>query len=82
MRNSRIEVRPIAGALGAEIGGVTIGGDLDDGVIAEIRQALNAHGVIFFRDQQFDAEQHKVFARRFGAIFVHPNYRGTTTRSS
>jgi taurine dioxygenase len=76
MRNSRIEVRPIAGALGAEIAGVTIGGDLDDGVIAEIRQALNAHGAIFFRDQQFDAEQHKAFARRFGEIFVHPNYRG------
>jgi taurine dioxygenase len=76
MRNSRIEVRPIAGALGAEIGGVAIGGDLDDGAIAEIRKALNAHGVIFFRDQHFDAEQHKAFARRFGEIFVHPNYRG------
>jgi len=23
-----------------------------------------------------DAEQHKAFARRFGDIFVHPNYRG------
>ena len=31
---------------------------------------------MFFRDQEFDAEQHKAFARRFGEIFVHPNYRG------
>ena len=32
--------------------------------------------MVFFRDQEFDAEQHKAFARRFGEIFVHPNYRG------
>ena len=31
---------------------------------------------MFFRDQEFDAEQHKAFARRFGEIFVHPNYKG------
>ena len=76
MRNSRIDVRPIAGACGAEIHGADIADDLDDDVISEIRQALNQHGVIFFRDQDFDAEQHKAFARRFGDIFVHPNYRG------
>jgi taurine dioxygenase len=76
MRNSRIDVRPIAGACGAEIHGAAIGDELDDGVIAEIRQALNQHGVIFFRDQEFDAEQQKAFARRFGTIFVHPNYKG------
>ena len=76
MRNSRIEVKPIAGALGAEIYGADIADDLDDDVIAQIRQALNEHCVIFFRDQHFDAEQHKAFARRFGDIFVHPNYQG------
>ncbi len=76
MRNSRIEVRPIAGACGAQIAGIKIGDDLDDAAIADIRRALNEHGVVFFRDQEFDAEQHKSFARRFGEIFVHPNYRG------
>ena len=76
MRNSRIDIRPIAGACGAEIHGAAIAGDLDDGVIAEIRQALNQHCVIFFRDQDFDPAQHKAFARRFGEIFVHPNYQG------
>jgi taurine dioxygenase len=76
MRNSRIEVHPIAGACGAEIDGVRIGDDLDDATIGEIRDALNRHCVIFFRDQEFDAERHKAFARRFGEIFVHPNYRG------
>jgi taurine dioxygenase len=76
MRNSRIEARPITGALGAEIFGADIADDLDDDVIAQIRLALNEYGVIFFRNQAFDAEQHKAFARRFGEIFVHPNYRG------
>ncbi|MCB1740941.1 MAG: TauD/TfdA family dioxygenase [Gammaproteobacteria bacterium] len=70
----RITVSPIAGALGAEIGGVDVGAPLDDQTVAEIRNALLEHLVIFFRDQQIDVEQHKTFTRRFGRIFVHPNY--------
>src|SRR2546425_6523025 len=73
---TRLDVQPIAGALGAEVSGVDLGAELDDGTIAEIRRALLAHCVIFFRDQDFDAEQHKRLARRFGEIFVHPNYAG------
>ncbi|HEY3100640.1 MAG TPA: TauD/TfdA family dioxygenase, partial [Methylomirabilota bacterium] len=71
---TRLDVQPTAGALGAEISGVDLGADLDDATIAEIRRALLEHCVIFFRDQEFDAEQHKRLARRFGQIFVHPNY--------
>jgi taurine dioxygenase len=76
MRNSRVDVRPIAGALGAEILGVNIADDLDAPTIAEIRDALNQYCVVFFRDQELDAERHKAFARRFGDIFIHPNYQG------
>src|SRR5262249_16896848 len=32
--------------------------------------------VVFFRNQKLDAERHKAFTRRFGSIFVHPNYKG------
>ena len=78
MRNRHIDVQPIAGALGAEIFGVDVSRHLDDAVIAEIRQALLDHGVIFFRDQTLDVEQHKAFTRRFGELFVHPNYKGLT----
>lgn len=78
MRNSHIEVMPIAGALGAEIGGVNVAEDLDDAVIREIRQALLDHGVIFFREQNLSRERHKAFTRRFGEIFIHPNYNGVT----
>lgn len=76
MRNSRIDIRPVAGALGAELSGISIGDDLDDATIAEIRQALNQYCVVFFRDQQLDAVRHKAFARRFGDLFIHPNYQG------
>jgi taurine dioxygenase len=77
LRNSRISVHPIAGAVGAEIAGVDVAAELDEGVIGEIRAALNAHGVVFFRDQQLDTDRHKAFARRFGKIFIHPNFKGT-----
>ena len=73
---SALEVGPISGALGAEVSGVDLG-RLDDAGVAGVRRALLDHGVIFFRNQSFDAEQHKALARRFGDIFVHPNYAGT-----
>jgi taurine dioxygenase len=72
-----IEVRPLTGALGAEVHGPDLSAHLDDTMVAAIRQALLDHCVIFFRDQRFDADQHKALARRFGEIFIHPNYKGT-----
>ena len=72
-----IEVRPLTGALGAEVHGPDLSAELDDATVAAIRQALLDHCVIFFRDQRFEATQHKALARRFGEIFIHPNYKGT-----
>lgn len=77
MRNSRILVQRTAGAVGAELAGVDLAAPLDEDLIGEIRAALNAHGVVFFRDQSFDTAQHKALARRFGTIFIHPNFKGT-----
>jgi taurine dioxygenase len=70
-------VHPISGALGAELSGVELGRDLDDATVAAIRAALLEHCVIFFRDQELNIEQHKRLARKFGKIFIHPNYYGT-----
>jgi taurine dioxygenase len=78
MRNTHIDVQPIAGALGAEIAGVDVAQELDDAVISDIRRALLDHGVIFFRDQKLDVDRHEAFTRRFGEIFVHPNYKGVS----
>jgi taurine dioxygenase len=70
-----ITVSPLSSSIGAEIGGVNIAEDLDDAVIAEIRQAWMDHLVIFFRDQDItDIERHKAFTKRFGELFIHPNY--------
>ncbi|MGE4043685.1 MAG: TauD/TfdA dioxygenase family protein [Acetobacteraceae bacterium] len=77
MRSNHLSVQPLAGYCGAEVHGVDISQDLGDDTIGEIRQALLDHGVIFFRDQTLDRRQHKRFARRFGELFVQPNYRGT-----
>jgi taurine dioxygenase len=76
MRNSQIEVRPIAGSIGAEIHNVDISQELDDGTVRDIRKALLDHCVIFFRGQKLDVARHKAFTRRFGEIFIHPNYKG------
>ncbi|MDA1090431.1 MAG: TauD/TfdA family dioxygenase [Proteobacteria bacterium] len=76
MSDGTLQITPLAPALGAEIGGVDLSGDLGDGVIAEIRQALLAHLVIFFRDQDITPKQHLAFARRFGDIVSYPMVAG------
>ena len=71
MKNCAIAVDRIAGALGAEISGVDLSQPLSDSVIAEIRQALLDHQVIFFRDQRLTLGQHLAFGRRFGELQIH-----------
>ncbi len=64
-------VEPLTGALGAEIGGLDLA-RVDDEAVAELRAALNAHLVLFFRDQHMTPEQHLALAGRFGPIVEHP----------
>jgi taurine dioxygenase len=71
MGYQRIEVRPLAGALGAEIGGIDLGRELDNQTFSELVQALHDHLVVFFRDQHLTPEQHIGVARRFGGLDVH-----------
>jgi taurine dioxygenase len=69
-----LTIEPVAGAIGAIVGGVDLADDLGDDVIAAIRDALLGHRVIFFRDQQrLDAAAHARFAGRFGPLTTaHP----------
>ena len=46
MSYQTIEIQPVAGALGAEIHGIDIAGDLSDEQFAEVRQAFGEYGVI------------------------------------
>jgi taurine dioxygenase len=66
------EALPLSPYIGAEIHGVDLREDLSDAAIAEIRQLLLDHRVIFFRDQDITAEQHIAFAKRFGPLEIHP----------
>jgi taurine dioxygenase len=61
-------LRPIAGALGAEIGGVDLARPLSAAQFAEISRAFLDHLVIFFHDQALTPLQHKEFTARFGAL--------------
>ena len=67
-----IDVRPLGGALGAEIGGLDLSGPLTDAVIAEVRRAFLEHLVVFFRGQEMTPELLLAFARRFGPIGLYP----------
>ncbi len=71
-----IAVRPIAGALGAEIEGVDLSRPLDAAAAAAIRRALLEHLVIFFRDQKLTPQQQLAFARAFGEPMEYPQLKG------
>ena len=71
MTGRRIEVRRLAGALGAEISGIDLREPLDDPTQKEIHDAWMEHQVLFLRGQRITRQQHKDFARRFGDLHVH-----------
>src|SRR5688572_20081223 len=76
MAQQTISVTPIAGALGAEIGGVDLSRPVSADLIGDIRAALLKHHVIFFRDQHLSPEQHLAFGHRFGELQVHDFVEG------
>ncbi|MEV6149888.1 TauD/TfdA family dioxygenase [Nonomuraea sp. NPDC052129] len=71
---STLYIDPVAGRIGAQVGGVRLGGDLPADVVAEIRLALLAHKVLFFRGQDhLDEERQVAFARLLGDLTTaHP----------
>jgi taurine dioxygenase len=71
-----IRVRPIAGALGAEVEGVDAARPLGGEVIAEIRQAFLDHLVIFLRNQKLTPQAQLAFAQRFGQPVEYPQLKG------
>jgi len=76
MRNDRIEVRPVAGALGAEIVNIDLAHDPGDEAIDAIRRAWLEHLVVFFRDQTLAPQLFLQFARRFGEVIEYPFVKG------
>jgi len=75
MRSNSIEVKPIAGALGAELHGIDLA-NLTDDDFADVHDAFLAHQVIFFREQTLTPVEQIGFAKRFGDIHLHPYMKG------
>ncbi len=72
----QLQINRIAGALGAEIHGLDLAAELDDGTVRTIRQALLDHLVIFFRDQELPPDRFLAFAKRFGTPSEYPLIKG------
>lgn len=68
----KIEVRPLTGAIGAEIVGVDLSGEISNQQFDAIHQAWLDYLVIYFRNQNLTPQQHRDFAARFSALEAHP----------
>jgi len=74
MNQPNLDVRRIAGALGAEIHGVDLSVPLSPAMAVAIHGAFLEHGVIFFRGQSLTDATLKQFAANYGSFFRHPYF--------
>lgn len=71
--NEDVQVKQVAGHIGAEIEGVDLTKPLGEAQVKRIKQALLRHKVVFFRQQKIDHAQQVAFASNFGEVtYAHP----------
>ena len=63
-----LEIRPMTGALGAEVRGIDFSAPLSDQEIESVEAALSAHLVLYFPDQELEPDDLKVMAGYFGEL--------------
>jgi alpha-ketoglutarate-dependent sulfate ester dioxygenase len=75
--HNKTDVVKLGASIGAQVDGVRLGGDLDEATVAEIRGALLANKVIFFRGQDHLDDAGQVsFAELLGDLtLAHPTVR-------
>ncbi|MFN0315229.1 MAG: TauD/TfdA dioxygenase family protein [Burkholderiales bacterium] len=71
-----IEIKKVAGALGAQIDGADLSRPLPSEIITQIRQAFLDHLVIFFRNQSLTPAQFLAFAQAMGKPVEYPFVKG------
>jgi alpha-ketoglutarate-dependent taurine dioxygenase len=71
-----LELKPLAGAVGAEVVGADAASLLDESVAAACLEALEAFGVLFFRGLQLDDAAQVAFTRLLGEPVVLPHASG------
>jgi alpha-ketoglutarate-dependent taurine dioxygenase len=68
-----LDIRPVGGRIGAEVGGVRLSDTLSDNIVASIGHALSHYKVLFFRGQShLDDATQEAFAKRLGTPVAHP----------
>lgn len=68
-----LDIRPVAGNIGAEVRNISLSAELDDNHIQQIENALVKYKVLFFRKQShLTDEAHQAFGARLGKIVAHP----------
>ena len=76
MTEQIINVRPVAGSLGAEVFGADLARNFTNEVYDTIHQAFLDYQVLFIRDQKLTPPQQAAFARRFGPLNDYPFVQG------
>jgi taurine dioxygenase len=71
-----LQVKKVAGALGAELSGIDLRQGLDSAAAAEVRKALLDHGVIFLRNQPLTPAQFLAFSHAMGEPIEYPFVKG------
>ena len=69
-----MNVKRVAGAIGAELQAINIACGIDGELAANLRSLLNEHEVLFLRDQAISAADQKALAEVFGPLQTHPAY--------
>jgi alpha-ketoglutarate-dependent taurine dioxygenase len=73
-QSTAIQVRPVAGYIGADITGIDISQPLTSQEVAELKAALHRYKVIFFRDQNITHAAQVAFGGNFGQLtYAHPH---------
>jgi len=67
-----LDIRPVGGALGAEIHGLDLN-TLDGGQVEAIHEAFDDHMVLFFPGQNLTPDGHRKFAATFGELEIVPS---------
>ncbi len=66
-----IRVRPLTPKFGAEILDVDLSQPISDELFGEIERIFNDSGVVLFRGQNINEDQHIAFSQRFGPLEIH-----------
>ncbi|MGI4982812.1 MAG: TauD/TfdA dioxygenase family protein [Janthinobacterium lividum] len=70
-RATPLDIRPLGGALGAEVFGLRLDREWDADDFARLHRAHLDHHLLIFRDLDIAPEQQIAFSRRFGPLQIH-----------